>query len=68
MKTKYYYATSKDEWVGIVAEGVEVLTVGCERTETGIKHWLQQALTHKPWIEGNPEVPDMYDRTSTKRH
>lgn len=62
MQGKYQFIRERREWMGVVFEGPVVLTVGCEHTEAEIKQWLQDAMRVKPWISGNPVVPDMYDR------
>ena len=61
--SKYKYIETRKEWMGIILdESDTILTIGCEQSESEIKKWLQKAMEAEPWVEGNPSVPDMYDR------
>jgi len=62
MTGKYKYIPERREWLGIIIDDNVVLTVGCEATESEVKAWIAKAIEVQPWIEGNPSVPDMYDR------
>jgi hypothetical protein len=62
MQGLYHFLPDRHEWVGLVIDGDTILTVGCEASSEAIVLWLEKAMEIQPWIEGNPIVPDMYDR------
>lgn len=39
-----------------------MLTCGSEPTAEAAMDWAKLAIAAKPWIDGNPCPPDMYDR------
>jgi hypothetical protein len=68
LQGKYQYIPRRGEWMAVIFEkdddgSTHILDVGCEATEVAIQKWISDAIRDKPWIKGNPAVPDMYDRT-----
>ena len=61
---KWDWVEERQEYVGVVYKdliyGIEVLTVGCELTETAIKEWLSGAV--RAFENGEEEPPDIYGR------
>jgi len=63
----YKYHFQSKQWIGIITENNQILTIGCEETQHAIVKWLMLAKIHKPWISLDyTHCPDMHDRENDK--